>query len=843
MAQSPTKPASGVDSSHISASSNGDLLHVVNKNKPTRPVVVTNHRHPSPSPSQDANPKDDDVPTKHHENCVTTTTVDEATSTITTIYRFRLVQLNDVYLLTNLPRLATYLRDHLRLPDHINITTTTTNDGSNNDDDDDGDDASSSSTKKNLPHTSTNTIHTTNQYGDITSTTITHVTTIITVSGDFLGPSLLSSLDGGSGMVDVLHALGVTHVSLGNHEDDIPAEALIRHIDGNKFEWVNTNLRTLDHALDVTTEECSFVEIGDMNDDGGTSGAKKNKKVALLGLLSVDRGLYRPNAFGGATTMVANGIRGMESPADAIERVVEENEAVRDADLIVPLTHLDMADDIQLAEKFGGSDEKGDDDANGRREGGLFPVIIGGHDHDVIDEVHNGCRILKSGSDAHRAAVVEYMWRESSDDDTSTKQTPEVSVQWIDAEHYEPHPAVQNLVDDRRRILQELETARLFRISEMLDAMRQWGVDVLRPEEEGRREFSTKRNRYRTTGASSAFCGAIRKGCNADCCIINAGGIRGDTDYEEEEDGDDGKGWFTFADLKSEMPFQDAMGVVPMPGRVLEGAVGYSRRASRRDPPEEDSGLLHLCDMVRYTYKSAEDEDGWIVEIGGLPFAPGQIYSVALPIALLNGMDDNVPLLDWARESGLRMSEEGGKPVKIIFVETFALSFWGNLGSFAEMDEDGDGIITRVELERAISTKLGLDYNSEKDSRYLKFLVDDIMAVADVDGSGTVDLTEFLAAKLNAGIQEVAPRERMTRESLRRPSIFLQRMARRELGRNARETLVQRTVQSVKNVLQRRDTSEMDGVPNSDEANEGDVLWYANLSDPHLDLPSNAILE
>ena len=61
------------------------------------------------------------------------------------------------------------------------------------------------------------------------------------------------------------------------------------------------------------------------------------------------------------------GAEGFESPAGAIERMMDEDDAVRDADLIVPLTHLDMADDVQLAEGFGG---------------GVLPVIIGGHDVD-----------------------------------------------------------------------------------------------------------------------------------------------------------------------------------------------------------------------------------------------------------------------------------------------------------------------------------------------------------------------------------------------------------------------------------------------------------------------------
>lgn len=46
--------------------------------------------------------------------------------------------------------------------------------------------------------------------------------TIVVLAGDFVSPSLLSSLDRGRGMVDVMGVAGVTHVCLGNHEADIP---------------------------------------------------------------------------------------------------------------------------------------------------------------------------------------------------------------------------------------------------------------------------------------------------------------------------------------------------------------------------------------------------------------------------------------------------------------------------------------------------------------------------------------------------------------------------------------------------------------------------------------------
>jgi 2',3'-cyclic-nucleotide 2'-phosphodiesterase (5'-nucleotidase family) len=40
----------------------------------------------------------------------------------------------------------------------------------------------------------------------------------VVLAGDFLSPSPLSSIDGGRGMVSTLRAVGLTHCSFGNHE-------------------------------------------------------------------------------------------------------------------------------------------------------------------------------------------------------------------------------------------------------------------------------------------------------------------------------------------------------------------------------------------------------------------------------------------------------------------------------------------------------------------------------------------------------------------------------------------------------------------------------------------------
>jgi 2',3'-cyclic-nucleotide 2'-phosphodiesterase (5'-nucleotidase family) len=40
---------------------------------------------------------------------------------------------------------------------------------------------------------------------------------LVTLAGDFVSPSVLSSLDMGRGMVECMRAVGVTHATLGNH--------------------------------------------------------------------------------------------------------------------------------------------------------------------------------------------------------------------------------------------------------------------------------------------------------------------------------------------------------------------------------------------------------------------------------------------------------------------------------------------------------------------------------------------------------------------------------------------------------------------------------------------------
>ena len=55
---------------------------------------------------------------------------------------------------------------------------------------------------------------------------------LVLFSGDFVGPSLMSSVTQGAHMIDTLNAIGVDYATFGNHELDYGYENLKNRLDG-----------------------------------------------------------------------------------------------------------------------------------------------------------------------------------------------------------------------------------------------------------------------------------------------------------------------------------------------------------------------------------------------------------------------------------------------------------------------------------------------------------------------------------------------------------------------------------------------------------------------------------
>jgi 2',3'-cyclic-nucleotide 2'-phosphodiesterase (5'-nucleotidase family) len=499
---------------------------------------------------------------------------------------------------------------------------------------------------------------------------------LVVLSGDFLAPSLLSSLDKGRSMVDLLNLCGFTHVSFGNHEKDVGEDALVERIQQSRFCWVNTNMRELDERLGVNTVPEAIVEV---------NYGHHSKCVGLLGLLSDDPTLYSNSTFAGAK---------IEPVLDSTERHLQQKHASHDnVDLWIPLTHQSLQEDRALASRFSGS---------------VFPIIIGGHDHDAYDETHNGSRIIKAGTNAENAVVIDITW--SIDVNGLIKNEATVKAKLIPTCRYAANPQIDASVVHHRKILEELEKAKLFRLSDWVNNPGSI--------------FSTANNRTQRTEGSEALVSMVRMGMRAQCGILNGGAIRGNRDYSDQE-------WFTWSDLKAEFLFSENVVAVNIPGTVLEETIAYSRRGARQSPVVESGGFLQTCSNIWF-----DDETSKIESIGGKPFDKEALYLTALPSCFFKGIDNYVPLLEWSKgKPELEFSDECGRPYKEIIVELFAASFWLRMGSFDDIDRDGDGLLSRDDVKHHAHEVF--------DDEVADLVVDNIMSIADLDSDGFISPLEM----------------------------------------------------------------------------------------------------
>jgi len=505
---------------------------------------------------------------------------------------------------------------------------------------------------------------------------------LVILSGDFIAPSLLSGLDRGRGMIDTMNKSGITHVCFGNHECDVPMPDLASRIKESKFRWINTNMRDIDGILDVNTDPHEIFEVKSAN-------GKYSRKLGMLGLLTEDPSVYRPGAFGGAV---------IEPVLECTKKYMKEVMKPLGLDLVVPMTHQRMDPDRKFCKSFTGD---------------VFPIVIGAHDHEPYDETHEGSRVIKTGMDGHLTAVVDIKWDSPADDE------PYVLAEMVGTQTYPPDKDILKVVQGHKKILNELEAARLFNLSNWLI-----GENTV---------FSTKDNRLRPSTGSMALCSMFRMGMRADCCVCNSGAIRAGKVYPKEHE------WFTWSDLKAEVPFRTELTVVKMPGKVLDEAIRYSRRLARQDPPSSSGGYLQHCDEIEM-----DQETCTIQKVGGKPFDPDGEYMLALPIDIIRGIDNHVPILEWAATAppGCCSANDEGKPAKIVMVEMFSAMMWLDMGKFQEIDENGDGILSHDEVRARAKDVFG--------EAVADLVADNIFHIADINKKGYITPVDMMVIQYAA---------------------------------------------------------------------------------------------
>ncbi|CAE8713025.1 unnamed protein product [Polarella glacialis] len=519
---------------------------------------------------------------------------------------------------------------------------------------------------------------------------------ILTVlPGDFLAPSLLSSLDQGQGMLDVLNQVPIDVVCFGNHEADIPHLSLVKRIGEFKGIWLNSNMPGFEPAC----PDNHLVQL-----EGGRS-------VALIGLLAgggKDAALYRDGAFNGAAEKIIPVL-------DAVDgAVARAREAHPQLDMILPLTHQRIPDDILLAQKGHG-----------------FPVIIGGHDHWEVNEVHNGTRIVKAGEDAYKCSVIDIVWAAGTPRcSPPTSVSVELKDLALHPKHKGPPPVISFQPDEELAsvVLKWMQPAIELAGAVLSD------VDTT---------LSSKEVRDSESSLATFLCTAMKETCKTEGALINSGGVRGKKVYTE--------GFLTFADLNREVPFPSANVVVRVPGKVLSDGVAASRATWREDPPKPSALAFHCDNKIL-----VDPATGAVLKVNGEDLEDDRLYSVIIDAYM---MQVNPVFKVYADAFPERIPpDDAGRPALPILVQYFCDQVWLKLVGaehkgdvdltvinqlFDEVDVNKNGELDAEELQQVIARKVGARQAST-------VLVRQVLNAADLNKDGTVcreELQRFLRSE------------------------------------------------------------------------------------------------
>lgn len=488
-------------------------------------------------------------------------------------------------------------------------------------------------------------------------------TQLVTLPGDFVAPSLLSSIDSGRAMVECLNAMGVTHVTFGNHEDDISPKELSKRVEEFRGCWLGTNITGFSPA----PPKCDVITV--------RAPSGQSVRVGVVGVVMSDPLVYRGKPFGAEFVADANA----SALAETTRLLREER-----CDAVIPLTHQTMASDRLLAEA---------------QVHPRYPVILGGHEHEVLLEQREGTWIVKAGADAFHAAIIELQWPSATDaTDALGLAQPTVTVQIVDLKDYPAEPALQARIEAHMASLRDLETATLVTI-------------------EPGKSLSSIRTRAQQTSLGSMLCTLLRDVLGADACVLNGGAIRASREYTER---------FTYGDLKTEVPFDNEVVVVRMEGCVLRDAI----KASRSSAPRESGGFLQVDSNIVVDPVTHE-----ITQITGEPLDPARLYAVALVRNLLLGLDRIAPLVAFAQTCQDRVPPEGsGQVIKQLLVAALVHALWHRLGSFEQIDTHRDGVVDSKELSDAIANATAQQRSSVTTGL--------VLAALDSDKDGVVSRSE-----------------------------------------------------------------------------------------------------
>ncbi|MCB9307384.1 MAG: 5'-nucleotidase C-terminal domain-containing protein [Lewinellaceae bacterium] len=408
--------------------------------------------------------------------------------------------------------------------------------------------------------------------------------TFTVLAGDFISPSIIGTLkyEGkrirGRQMVEVLNALGLDWVVFGNHEFDYDdLSDLQARIDESNFTWLAANARLKGQTW---TQQFFKNKAG-----GGTEICPDNLTVTVK---DADGTEITLGVFG---VLINTGRKPWVEYSDWKDAAAKNYAALKEkCDVVVALTHLDVADDKKLATMLPG-----------------ISLVMGGHDHD--NQIHRVGNSVVAKADANAKTVYVHTLRYNKKTKTATVKS---ELRRVNAS-LPDDPATAAVVTKWERIRNE--------------SLSSSGFDAVKPvitlkEPLDCREAVVRHEQCKAGEYITAAMMAAAK-MRPDCAIQNSGAIRVD---------DVLSGTLTELDIVRMLPFGGSIVEVEMRGsmlrRTLDAGLGNKGKG----------GYLLLRNIRR-----DETAGKWL--IGEKTLDEAKIYRVILPSFLLTGNEQNMDFL------------------------------------------------------------------------------------------------------------------------------------------------------------------------------------------------------
>jgi len=287
-------------------------------------------------------------------------------------------------------------------------------------------------------------------------------------SGDTLSPSLLSGIDKGAHIIDILNRMGVDAMVPGNHEFDFGPDIFRTRIGEAKFPVLSSNIKEANGSAPANTIDEKIVDV-------------KGVRIGFYGLTTEDTPIVSSPGEMTFSPSVATGI------AKAKEL---RGEGV---DFVVAVVHTPIDVDMALV------------------RAAAADLILSGHDEHLLTYFNGKVALTESAAQGNFAVVSEIAIDKTvKDGNTTVTWWPTFRI--VDTATVTPDPEIAKVVSGYLDKLDSELKVEIGTTTTPLDSRR-----------------ATVRGEEAAIG--DLIADAMRQAVGADIGIMNGGGIRGDREF------------------------------------------------------------------------------------------------------------------------------------------------------------------------------------------------------------------------------------------------------------------------------------------------------------------------